>query len=107
MKQPIPRRILLLAGLLVFLNLFDAGATTYLILTGFGYEINPIMAWLIDLGIGWFLLYKVFCGTAVAVFFAKFHNFKLARMALWVVLIPYIVLFVYYVVGFIWLWPLS
>jgi hypothetical protein len=101
--KSIPRKILILALALFFLNLFDAGATTYLVLTGNGTEMNPIMIWALDQGLAVFWTIKVLLAAAVSWFFAKVHEFKLARFGLWLVVISYGLLALYYVVGFVYL----
>lgn len=99
----IPKNILFLAFLLAFLNLFDAGATTFLVIRVIGYELNPLMAWLIEQGIGWFIGFKVAASVFVVWGITKVKNYTAIKIALIVTLIPYIFLFIYYVIGFIWI----
>lgn len=96
----VPRTILILTLLLAFLNLFDAGATTFLVIRGIGYEVNPLMAWLLEQGIGWFIAFKVAAGAFVVWGIQKVTDYKIAKIALIVALVPYVFLFFYYMVGF-------
>lgn len=99
----IPKSILILATLLILLNLFDAGATAFLFLRGIGYEANPIMAWLLEQGLGWFLVVKIGISALIAFLMTKIGNSRTAKIALIAALIPYTLLFIYYVVGFTFL----
>ncbi len=50
----------LLVFSLIFLNAFDAVSTHWAVgMKGYAYEANPLMAWLISKGWGWFYLLKL------------------------------------------------
>lgn len=96
----IPKKIIFFAILLCLLNLFDAGATTFLLTTGLGMELNPVMAWLIEQGIGYFWAFKLSIGTVAPYVLAKHHQNIIARRGLYVMASLYGALFVYYMCAF-------
>jgi hypothetical protein len=49
--------------LVLVLNVVDAMLTTYVILTGIGEELNPIMKSVIDFNIGFFIFIKTVIGS--------------------------------------------
>ena len=50
---------ILVAAFLYLLNVFDMAATMYAIRAGYGMEMNPLMKFLMDHGMGYFVFVKV------------------------------------------------
>jgi hypothetical protein len=86
--------------LAIIFNLIDVVATTYLITTGSGYELNPLMAWLQGFGIEWFIFYKTVVVTGLVLFLMALHKHKNASFSLQLVTFTYALLVLYYIVGF-------
>ena len=75
------RRDVLIVIAILLLNVFDA-FFTLIWLHGGGAEGNPVMAWLIDLGIGPFLVQKCFIVGGSLLMLVAHKNFRLARIGL-------------------------
>jgi hypothetical protein len=84
-------------------NLFDAVATKNLIDSGSGYEVNPIVDWILTNHIWAFYPLKFFAG--VLFLFVTWNNIDCKFVKLCVVgsFVIYFALFVYYSVGFLFL----
>ncbi len=88
------------AILLFTLNLLDAILTLYWVRNGVAEEGNQIMAGLLDMGNGPFLLVKLAVGTIAAFVLWRFSTFRLAKIGLAVTLSLYIALMgVHFVTG--------
>jgi Domain of unknown function (DUF5658) len=82
---------LLAPTLLLFsLNLLDALLTVFWVRSGVATEGNQLMASLLDIGNGPFLLVKIAIGTIAAVVLFKWGNRPLARYGLAVVIAIYV-----------------
>jgi uncharacterized protein DUF5658 len=75
------RRDVLLVIAILVLNVFDAFFTLIWLHRG-GAEGNPVMAWLLDLGIGPFLAQKCFIVGGALLLLVVHKNFRLARLGL-------------------------
>jgi hypothetical protein len=81
-------RIVLLVLLVVVFSALDALLTLLHIERG-GFEVNPVMRWALETGMGTFVATKT-VGTSVgAIFLAIHQNFPLSRVALHVVAVVY------------------
>lgn len=96
------RRDVLIALTLFMLNVFDAIATIVVLDRG-AVELNPFMSMLIDLGIGYFLTFKiVFVGTFT--WFLLYLSFdRHVNMVIWTITIIYALLTMYHLIN---LWSL-
>ena len=74
------RDVLLVIAILVF-NVFDAFFTLCWLHRG-GAEGNPVMAWLLELGVGPFLVQKCFIVGGSLLLLVVHKNFRLARIGL-------------------------
>ena len=76
--------------------LFDLLSTIWLLETGLATEANPLMAYLLEHGMGWFCGIKmgtVFCLVAVTEWYRK-HNPVFVRNIMWVTITGYITIYV-------------
>ncbi|MDQ3820074.1 MAG: DUF5658 family protein [Acidobacteriota bacterium] len=80
--------------LLFFLNLMDANLTLLWVRAGAATEGNGLMARLIDMGAGPFLVVKVLVGAFSAYVLYRFSRYKVARGGLTLVLGLYLTLMV-------------
>lgn len=90
----IEMKILIL--LLVAGNIFDAASTLYILETGKGREINPIMAYMYELGIGAFLFFKLTAVLVGSFVLWKHRKQQIARVAAWFLTVAYGVLSFYH-----------
>jgi len=96
----IPKVILIPAILTIIFNIFDACSTVYFIQNGLAYEANPIMAWLMDFGMEWFMFYKVVFLTIAIAVVARYHKYKISKYGLWGVCFVYGLVCLYHIFGF-------
>jgi len=94
---------LMLIGL-VFFNIIDAISTYYFVVMGGAEELNPIMDYLLGVNPELFIVLKIILMFVFAGLFWKFlpHS-KMARIATVGCFVPYSLLAIYYVVGWIYL----
>lgn len=78
------------AFLLFALNLLDAVLTIYWVRNGFATEGNELMARLLDIGNGPFLLVKIAIGAIASVVLWRWSNLRLAKVGLAVTVSIYI-----------------
>jgi hypothetical protein len=67
---------------------FDTSSTLVILGSG-GLELNPIMAWLYDLGPVWFVLAKVLPPLVVFPLLALHRNFRIGLVGIRLLLYPY------------------
>lgn len=84
-----------LAAAVLVLNVLDAFLTVVYLSYG-GAEANPIAAWLLECGVGWFLAAKSLAVSVCLLFLILHKTFRLVRPALRVLLFFYALLLVYH-----------
>jgi hypothetical protein len=84
--------------LLFFLNAIDAGATAYFVSKGWAQEANPLMSYLLDQGVCWFLGVKSLVGLLILLWLPRMYELKGARRAVFALNVIY---------GLIVLWHLT
>ncbi len=78
------------AMLVMFLVAMDAWATTMWLRTGFGYELNPLMAWLVEEGGDFFFLLTKLLGSGLCMLWVVHRaSYTHARIASWSALAIY------------------
>ncbi len=84
-----------LAAAVLVLNVLDAFLTVVYLSYG-GAEANPIAAWLLECGVGWFLAAKTLAVSVCLIFLILHKTFRLVRPALRLLLFFYALLLVYH-----------
>lgn len=84
-----------LAAAVLVLNILDAYLTVLYLAYG-GAEANPVAAWLLECGVGWFLGAKSFAVSLCLLFLVVHKNFRFVRPALRALLFFYAALLVYH-----------
>jgi hypothetical protein len=84
-----------LAAAVLVLNVLDAFLTVVYLSYG-GAEANPVAAWLLECGVGWFLAAKSLAVSVCLLFLILHKNFRFVRPALRLLLFFYAVLLVYH-----------
>lgn len=82
-------------------NIFDAVCTLYFVVGHNMKELNPIAQGLLDIHPVAFLLFKVFVAGACCWWLSRIIFDWTAKLATWLVLIPYTALFIYYTIGIV------
>lgn len=84
-----------LAAAVLVLNILDAYLTVLYLAYG-GAEANPVAAWLLECGVGWFLGAKSFAVSLCLLFLVVHKTFRFVRPALRALLFFYAALLVYH-----------
>jgi hypothetical protein len=85
---------MMLQSLLLFaLNFLDAGLTLFWTRMGLAKEGNQLMCYLLELGPGPFLLFKISVGSFAALCFYRWGHLPAAQLGLRVALSVYLVIF--------------
>tara|TARA_R110000787_G_scaffold189229_1_gene300911 strand:- start:166 stop:462 length:297 start_codon:yes stop_codon:yes gene_type:complete len=85
--------------LLFLLNLIDATATITLIHFGLAKEINPLMNFLLEKGVLYFILCKLIVAATTCTVFWKLRAEKAAKAGLTICLIGYSALLLHFCIG--------
>lgn len=78
------------------LNVFDIFSTIWLLMSGKAQEINPLMVWMLDLGIHYFVGFKLITITGACLFLYWHRKIRLAQVAINLVLAAYLALLVWH-----------